>query len=123
MTKVYSIDGITPVVHPSAYVHPSAVLIGDVIVGPGVYIGPLASLRGDFGRIVVEKGARGGITSADTRVVEGDARVIEVARLLGGDPESDVSLAHARELLSAAAHDRESAEPPKRSARKLAKKR
>src|SRR3990172_2532125 len=32
MTKVYSIDGITPVVHPSAYVHPSAVLIGDVIV-------------------------------------------------------------------------------------------
>ena len=73
--------------------------------------------------IVVEKGARGGITSADTRVVEGDVRVIEVARLLGGDPESDVSLAHARELLSAAAHDRESAEPPKRSARKLAKKR
>lgn len=57
MTKVYSIDGVTPVVHPSAYVHPSAVLIGDVIVGPGVYIGPLASLRGDFGRIVVEQGA------------------------------------------------------------------
>lgn len=45
MTKVYSIDGITPVVHPTAYVHPSAVLIGDVIVGAGVYIGPLASLR------------------------------------------------------------------------------
>ncbi len=57
MTRVYSIDGITPVVHPSAYVHPSAVLIGDVIVGPGVYIGPCASLRGDFGRIVVEEGA------------------------------------------------------------------
>jgi DNA repair protein RecN (Recombination protein N) len=73
--------------------------------------------------IVVEKGARGGITSADTRVVEGDERVIEVARLLGGDPESDVSLAHARELLSAAALDRESAEPASRAARKLAKKR
>lgn len=43
--------------HPSAYVHPSAVLIGDVFVGPGVYVGPLASLRGDFGRIVVEEGA------------------------------------------------------------------
>lgn len=57
MVKAYAIDGITPVVHPSAYVHPSAVLIGDVIVGPGVYIGPLASLRGDFGRIVVERGA------------------------------------------------------------------
>lgn len=57
MTKVYSIDGITPVVDPSAFVHPSAVLVGDVIVGPGAYIGPCACLRGDFGRIVVEAGA------------------------------------------------------------------
>jgi len=55
--KVYSIDGITPVVHPSAFVHPSAVLIGDVIVGARAYIGPAACLRGDFGRIVVEEGA------------------------------------------------------------------
>ena len=53
----YSIDGVIPVVDPTAYVHPSAVLIGDVIVGPGSYIGPLASLRGDFGRIVIEEGA------------------------------------------------------------------
>jgi phenylacetic acid degradation protein len=57
LPKVYSINGITPVVHPSAYVHPSAVLIGDVIVGPRAYVGPCACLRGDFGRIVVEQGA------------------------------------------------------------------
>jgi len=57
MVKVYSIDGITPVVHRSAYVHPSAVLIGDVMVGADVYVGPSACLRGDFGRIVVEQGA------------------------------------------------------------------
>ncbi|MBI2318614.1 MAG: phenylacetic acid degradation protein PaaY [Betaproteobacteria bacterium] len=57
MLKVYSIDGITPVVHPSAYVHPSAVLIGDVIVEAGVFVGPCASLRGDFGRLVVKQGA------------------------------------------------------------------
>ncbi len=57
MPKVYAIDGIVPVVDPSAYLHPSAVLIGDVIVGPRAYIGPGASLRGDFGRIVVEEGA------------------------------------------------------------------
>src|SRR5437667_12906075 len=50
--KVYSIDGITPIVHPSAFVHPSAVLVGDVIVGARAYIGPCACLRGDFGRIV-----------------------------------------------------------------------
>lgn len=53
----YRLEGLTPVVHPSAYVHPSAVLIGDVIVGANCYIGPLASLRGDFGRIVLEEGA------------------------------------------------------------------
>ena len=53
----YSIDGVIPVVDPSAYVHPSAVLIGDVIVGPNCYVGPLASLRGDFGRIVLEEGS------------------------------------------------------------------
>jgi phenylacetic acid degradation protein len=57
MPKVYAIDGFIPVVHPSAFVHPSAVLIGDVIVGERAYIGPCASLRGDFGRIVVESGA------------------------------------------------------------------
>ena len=57
MPKVYAIDGIIPVVHRSAYVHPSAVLIGDVIVGARAYIGPCACLRGDFGRIVVEEGA------------------------------------------------------------------
>ena len=57
MPKVYSIDGITPVVDPSAFVHPSAVLIGDVIVGARAYVGPAACLRGDFGRIVVEEGA------------------------------------------------------------------
>src|SRR5918996_6630835 len=57
MPKVYAIDGIVPVVDPSAFVHPSAVLIGDVIVEARAYIGPCASLRGDFGRIVVEEGA------------------------------------------------------------------
>lgn len=57
MAQVYSLDGITPVVHPTCYLHPSAVLIGDVIVGPGVYIGPAACLRGDFGRIVIGEGA------------------------------------------------------------------
>ena len=57
MPRVYAIDGIVPVVEPSAFVHPSAVLIGDVIVAARAYIGPCASLRGDFGRIVVEEGA------------------------------------------------------------------
>lgn len=51
---VYRYQGIVPVVDPSSFLHPTATLIGDVIVGPGCYIGPGASLRGDFGRITVE---------------------------------------------------------------------
>ena len=53
---IYELAGVTPVVHPSAYVHPTAVLIGDVHVGPKCYIGPLASLRGDFGSSHLGKG-------------------------------------------------------------------
>ncbi len=89
MTKVYSIDGIVPVVHPSAYVHPSAVLIGDVFVGAGVYVGPCASLRGDFGRLVLMTGANiqdccvmHGFPGSDT-VVEEDGHIGHGAVLHG----------------------------------------
>jgi len=54
---VYALDGVVPVVDPEAFVHPTAVLIGEVVIGPGCYIGPLASLRGDFGAIRVGPGA------------------------------------------------------------------
>ena len=53
--------------------------------------------------ILVSKGARGGVTTADVTVLRDDARVAEIARMLGGDPESEVSRAHARELLDSAA--------------------
>jgi len=57
MANCFAIEDLVPVVDPTAYVHPSAVLIGDVIVGPGCYVGPCASLRGDFGRIVMKAGS------------------------------------------------------------------
>ena len=53
----YEIDGIRPVVEPGAYVHPTAVLIGDVIIATGCYIGPCAVLRGDFGPIRIHQQA------------------------------------------------------------------
>jgi phenylacetic acid degradation protein len=53
MMPVYSFEGIVPVVDPTTYLHPTAVLIGDVTIGPRCYIGPGASLRGDFGRITI----------------------------------------------------------------------
>ncbi len=89
MVKVYSIDGLTPVVDPTAFVHPSAVLIGDVIVGPGAYIGPCASLRGDFGRLRIGAGANfqdccvmHGFPGSDT-VVEEDGHIGHGAILHG----------------------------------------
>jgi phenylacetic acid degradation protein len=57
MSKIVEFQGITPVIHPDAYVHPTATLIGDVIIGPGTYIAPGAVLRGDFGRIIIEQNA------------------------------------------------------------------
>jgi len=54
--KTYSIDGVTPVIDATAFVHPDAVIIGDVVVGADCYVGPGASLRGDFGRIMLEQG-------------------------------------------------------------------
>jgi phenylacetic acid degradation protein len=54
---IYEFEGLRPVVDPSAFVHPDAVLIGDVIVGPGCLIGPGASLRGDIGRLILSAGA------------------------------------------------------------------
>jgi DNA repair protein RecN (Recombination protein N) len=73
--------------------------------------------------IVVTKSARDGITAADTHTVHGDDRVLEVARMLGGDEDSDVSRAHARELLDSATTpaERSSAAPaPKRGKRRQA---
>jgi DNA repair protein RecN (Recombination protein N) len=52
--------------------------------------------------ILVSKGERGGVTTADTSVLTGDDRITEVARMLGGDAESSVSRAHAQELLESA---------------------
>lgn len=70
MENIYSIDGIIPVIHETAFVHPTAVIIGDVIIGPGVYVGPLASLRGDYGRIIMKEGSN----IQDTCVIHGDGR-------------------------------------------------
>ncbi|OUS29839.1 phenylacetic acid degradation protein PaaY ['Osedax' symbiont bacterium Rs2_46_30_T18] len=52
---IYAIDQHIPVVDASSFIHPSAEIIGDVIIGANCYIGPNAVIRGDFGRIIIEK--------------------------------------------------------------------
>lgn len=73
----YAIEDVVPVIDASAYVHPTAVLIGDVIIGARCYVGPNACLRGDFGRIVLKEGSNvqdtcvlHGFPDADTVVEE-----------------------------------------------------
>ncbi|MDP6986964.1 MAG: transferase hexapeptide repeat family protein [Phycisphaerales bacterium] len=53
----YAFEDITPVVHPSAFVHETAVLIGDVFIGDGCFVGPGAVLRGDISRIEMMRGS------------------------------------------------------------------
>ncbi|MFK7848859.1 MAG: transferase hexapeptide repeat family protein [Rhodothermales bacterium] len=51
---IYEFNGIRPVVHESAFVHPQAAVTGHVILGANVYVGPGAAIRGDWGQIIVE---------------------------------------------------------------------
>jgi carbonic anhydrase/acetyltransferase-like protein (isoleucine patch superfamily) len=52
----YEFKGYRPVVHESAFVHPTATVTGNVIIGKNVYIGPGAAIRGDWGAIIIEDG-------------------------------------------------------------------
>ena len=65
--------------------------------------------------VLVEKAAKEGVTSAGVRPLSGEARVHEIARMLGGDPESAKSRAHARELLAAASLPRASGRGARRA--------
>lgn len=53
---IYSFKGYIPVVHKSSFVHPLAVVTGNVIIGKDCYIGPGAAIRGDWGQIILEDG-------------------------------------------------------------------
>lgn len=53
---IYEYKAIKPVIHKTAFVHRTASVIGNVVIGKDVYIGPGASIRGDFGRIIIEDG-------------------------------------------------------------------
>lgn len=54
--NIFSLNGITPVIHRSAYIHAQATVIGNVVIGKNVYVGPSAVIRGDWGGIVIEDG-------------------------------------------------------------------
>lgn len=78
---VYALGDVEPEIDPTAYVHPDAVIIGNVTLGPEASVWPGAVLRGDDGRIRV--GARTSIQdgsvlhcTAELDTVVGDEAVI-----------------------------------------------
>lgn len=52
----YEFNGVKPIVHETSFVHPQAAVIGNVVLGKNIYIGPGCALRGDFGKIIIEDG-------------------------------------------------------------------
>jgi carbonic anhydrase/acetyltransferase-like protein (isoleucine patch superfamily) len=50
---LYELGGVAPKIDPDAYVHPDAVVIGDVTLGAASSVWPGAVLRGDYGTISV----------------------------------------------------------------------
>jgi carbonic anhydrase/acetyltransferase-like protein (isoleucine patch superfamily) len=54
---LFSFEGRSPQVHPTAFIAPTATLVGEVIVEEGASVWYNAVLRGDFGSVVVRRGA------------------------------------------------------------------
>lgn len=52
----YEFEGKQPIVGSGSFVHPEAVVIGDVVIGEGCYVAPGAVMRGDWGRVRIGKG-------------------------------------------------------------------
>ncbi|MEY3050699.1 MAG: hypothetical protein RLY31_484 [Bacteroidota bacterium] len=52
----YEFDGYKPVVDEGSYLHPQCAVTGNVVIGREVYVGPFASIRGDWGAIIIEDG-------------------------------------------------------------------
>ena len=53
---IYKFKEYTPVIDKSSFIHPQAVVTGNVIIGKNVFIGSGTAIRGDFGEIIIEDG-------------------------------------------------------------------
>lgn len=53
---IYEFEGYIPVIHETAFIHPQASVIGNVVIGANVFVGSGAAIRGDIGKIIIEDG-------------------------------------------------------------------
>jgi len=56
MNNIFEFNGYKPYIHPTAFIHPMACVIGNVSIGKNVFIGSGAVIRGDWGEIIIEDG-------------------------------------------------------------------
>lgn len=75
---IYALGDAVPKIHPEAFVHEQATVIGNVTIGPDASVWPQAVLRGDYG--VIEIGARTSVQ--DGAVIHATA---ELATIVGDD--------------------------------------
>ena len=73
---LFSFEGVSPTVHPEAWIAPTATLIGDVVVERGASVWYGAVVRADLGRIVIGEGAN----IQDNAVIHVGDGVCEVGR-------------------------------------------
>ena len=95
---IYELDGVAPRIDAEAYVHPDAVVIGDVTIGPESSVWPGAVLRGDYGTITVgagylDPGRHGRPRRARFPTIIGDGCVVGHLTHLEGCTLEDESLA------------------------------
>lgn len=108
MSGIYSFEGKTPRIHPSAYIAPGATIIGDVTIAEDVNIWPGAVLRGDVGAI--EIGARSNVQdgsvihveTGSTTVLGEDVTVGHMAMVHGCTVESACLIGMSATVLSGA---------------------
>jgi carbonic anhydrase/acetyltransferase-like protein (isoleucine patch superfamily) len=84
---VFALGEVEPRIDPTAYVHPDAMVIGDVVLGPDASVWPFAVLRGDDGAIRI--GARSNVQ---------DGAVIHCTETLDTVVGDDVTIGHQAHL-------------------------
>lgn len=92
---IYTLDDLTPEIHESAYVHPDAVVIGAVTLGPNASVWPGAVLRADDGPITV---------GAKTSIQDGS--IIHTTAMYPTDIGSECVVGHAVHMEGCTIHDR-----------------
>ena len=78
---IYELGDKRPQIASSAYVHPQASVIGDVKIGERVFVAPMASIRGDRGRIEIGDETNvqdGAIIHSDPRFVTKIGRRVNI---------------------------------------------